>query len=288
MIVRAACAALLVACSAKPAAPVAPAVTDPSAALFLPTADFRLVMQPQELAREGQALSLASAEAEGASVGLGTILVASERVRLATLRGADGTDVGLAIDGAPAAFGPDDVVDAHGERLLVPCEGELPVPCFRDHDAAAPRRIYLLDRRQWFVAAGGGAIAHAEAALKRRAKGSPEVPSDGVVWQATYVGASLRRTIPKLRAGPLAPLADGLTQVQMTKHRRQNAMEVVATYDTAAAAEEAEPLAARVLLAWSRTREDPQQRLVTLERRGATLRVLLRGDVADALRAPSP
>ncbi len=287
MIVRAACSALLVACGGTPVAPPAPARTDASASLFLPEADFRLVMQPQELAREGQGLSLATAEAEGASVGLGKILVASERVRLATSRDAAGTDVGMAIQGAPTALGPDDVVDEHGERLLVRCEGELPVPCFRDRDAAAPRRLYLLDRRLWFVAAGRRAIAHAEAALRRHDRGPTDPAADGVVWQATYVGASLRRTIPKLRAGPLAPLAEGLARVEMTKQRRQNAIDVIATYDTAAAAEEAEPLAVRVLAAWSRTREDPQQRLASLERRGVTLRVVLRGDVGDALRVPA-
>lgn len=287
---RAACALVLVAC-AKPT-PLAPALpTDPGAALLMPDPDFYLVMQPQALAREGQALSLASAEAEGASLGLGTILVASERVRLSTRRGADGAvDVGMIIDGAPASMGPDDVVDERRERLLEPCQNELPVRCFRDrtHAESTPRRVYVLEQRLWFVAAGVRAIAHAEAALRSHASAPAAATDEQVVWQATYVGASLRRTIPKLRAGPLAPLAAGLVRVQMTKERRKDSMQVVANYESATAAEDAEPLASRVLGAWSRTREDPQERLVSLERAGSTLRVLLRGSLSETLRAPAP
>ena len=293
---------LLSGCSSAPA-PSQAARSRPS--LFLPQPDFELFVQPQELARDGQALSLAGARAEGASLGLGRILVASERIRVHTHRtGAGHTNVGLAIEGTPASMGPDDVVDEHGERLLVPCrsaavqaEGaagpadrELPVPCFRDRTAEeAPRRLYLLERRTWFVAAGTEAIAQAESALLRHGGlGAATPANERVIWQATYLGSSLRTTIPKLRAGPLAPLAEGLVRIRMTKERRQDRMEVVAEFESAAAAEEAEPLASRVLAAWSRTREDPRERLVSLSRSDASLRVLMRGSVADSISAADP
>lgn len=293
---------LLWACSASPP-PAKPAAERPS--LFLAKPDFELFVQPQELARDGQALSLSAARAEGASLGLGRILVASERLRVHTQRAADGkTNVGLAIEGAPSSMGPDDVVDEHGERLLVPCRGmavvagappraadtELPVPCYRDQAAdETPRRIYLVERRTWFVAAGNEAIAQAESALLHGGVLGGSVPeSDRVIWQATYLGSSLRTTIPKLRVGPLAPLAQGLVRVRMTKERRQDRMEVVAEFDSAAAADEAEPLASRVLAAWSRTREDPRERLVSLTHSGATLRILMRGSVTETMSTALP
>lgn len=282
--IRAAVAALLLSACGTPSPAIAPA---PAAApsLFLPDADFELYVEPQALAHDGHALSLSAAQAEGASVGMGKILVASERIWVHTQRSADGrTDVGMSISGAPASMGPEDVVDEHGERLLVPCGGELRVACFRDADPAlrgeAPRRIYVLEAREWFVAAGPRAIAHAEAMLAR-GKASNVLPvADRVIWQATYLGSSLRRTIPKLRAGPLAALAEGLVRVQMTKERKKDVMDVIAYYASPTAAEEAEPLAARVLAAWSRTREDPRERLVSLTRVASSLRVQLRGEVS--------
>lgn len=277
-------ALLLTACGGSPA-PEAPPPVPPS--LFLPAPDFELYVEPQALARDGQALSLSAAQAEGASLGLGKVLVASERVGVHTRRSAQGQlEVGLSISGAPASMGPDDVVDERGERLLAPCGIELRVPCYRDAAAAAlPRRIYVLEPREWFVAAGEGAIAHAEAAIARgKVRHLLEV-DDRVIWQATYMGPSLRRTIPKLRAGPLAPLAEGLVRVVMSKQRKRDEMDVVAEYTSATAAEEAEPLASRVLSAWSRTREDPRERLVSLQRHGGTLRIRLRG--AEAMTAPN-
>ena len=276
---------LVLASCAAPGAKAPAAPVDAGAAMFLPGPEFALTMRPQELAREGQAMSLQNAQAEGASTGLGSIMVRSEHVRLATR----GAEVGMLIEGIPGELGVGDVVDEHGERLLSPCEGERRVPCFTDRS----RRLYLLERGRWFLAAGSLAIGRAEAALRGdTTAAAPAAEGERVVWQATYTGDSLRRTIPKLRAGPLAPLASGLARVQMTKERHKDALDLVATYDTPAAAEEAEPTASRILSAWSRTRDDPTQRLAALERRGSTLRVQLRGalaaDAQSSSRAPSP
>lgn len=266
------------ACSAK--APVAPPSAAPAGepiyAMLAEQPDFALDLRPHALERDRQAVSLQDPAAEGASIGMGKILRGSERVLVVTQREGAHTEVGMALIGIPASFGIEDVQDEAGERLLSRCKDvELPVPCWT-HEGDTVRRVYVVEPRQWFVAVGARAAARAEEAIRTKRVATAPALVDPVLWRARYRGASLRKSIPKLRVGPLAPIAEGLEEVTIERHRRSDLTYLRAEYTNSEAAADAEPLATRILGLWRRGGEG---RAGTLEHRGAQLIAQLRGEL---------